>query len=271
MIKGVFDALCYYKKMDYLYIFGRQIPVYGLMGLIGVSAGFFYIAFACKYRKKSIDDSIYIYVWACIFAMLGAKILYLIIESKNIVTLIADNSDKIKDIVIAYLTGGFVFYGGLFGAIIGTVIASKYFGKDIKEQLNILIPVMPLVHGFGRIGCYIVGCCYGMEYDGICAVNYVSSSYAPNGVELFPVQLAEAVIDFVIFGVLLVFLFLHKLEDKYIYIYLVSYSVARFVLEFFRGDTYRGKLLYFSTSQWISICIVMVVVAILLKDKYKRI
>lgn len=256
--------------MSYFTLFGRQIPFYGLLGVIGVLLGIVYLAFACKKLNKSFDDSVYIYVWACLAAMLGAKILYIIIEFGNILDLIRQYPDKLWNIISIYISGGFVFYGGLIGAILGVFLASKYFKVPVFEQFNLMAPVIPLVHGFGRIGCHIVGCCYGMEYDGPLSICYEASNYAPNGVGLFPVQMIEAIGDFVIFAVLISLVIAGKAQKYYMYIYLAAYSVMRFVLEFFRGDDYRGEVMGVSTSQIISIILWITLVTVFVVDKRKK-
>lgn len=253
--------------METITIFSRQIPVYGMLGVIGVLLGIAYLLIVCKVKGKNFDDTLYIFLWGCVSAMIGAKILYLLININQILNLLSFYPNKLKEILWTYFSGGFVFYGGLIGAIIGVILASKYFSFSPLEQLNLCIPLVPLIHGFGRIGCHLVGCCYGAEYFGPLAINYSTSLYAPNGVPLFPVQLIESILDFVLFVVLTYFFFKSTLKNNLIYIYLLSYSVIRFVLEFFRGDSLRGFLGVFSTSQWISISIWLVLLIVLVKKR----
>lgn len=243
------------ETMEYIVIAGRQIPVYGLLGVSGVVLGIVCLFFICRYLKKSFFDYIYILIWACIFAMLGAKVLYLIIEGRKMIEIISSHKYATGDVIMAYIKGGFVFYGGLFGAIGGTRLSTRFFGMSFTEAVNVCIPIMPLAHGFGRIGCHLVGCCYGMNYDGFLAVHYTASHCAPNNTGLFPVQLIESVFDFVLFTVLIVLIVRKRHLNHLIDIYLWAYSIARFILEFFRGDTRRGIFGGLSTSQWIGICI----------------
>ena len=245
--------------MDTVEIMGKKIPVYGILGAIGIVLGIIYLWIVCRKNKKSVEDSLYIFIWSCLFAMIGAKLLYLLLEFRNIVCLLQQYPDKTGEIIWGYISGGFVFYGGLFGAIVGVVISSKYFSLNPFEQLNLCVPIMPLVHGFGRIGCNLVGCCYGIEYEGPLSRVYEHSSFAPNGVGLFPVQLVESAFDFVLFFAFIILGTKKKHKESYLYIYLVSYSIERFILEFFRGDLYRGMLLGLSTSQWISMAILILV------------
>ena len=123
-------------KMESIELFGKGIPVYGLLGISGVVLGVLYLFVACKRRGKKFEDSLYILVWAGISAMIGAKILYLLIECKNIASVIEARPDQLDSILLSYLSGGFVFYGGLIGAIIGVILGAKYFSLGPFEQLN---------------------------------------------------------------------------------------------------------------------------------------
>lgn len=254
--------------METISIFGKSIPVYGLLGALGFALGVLYLFVACKHKKIKFDDSIYVYVFAAISAIIGAKLFYLIIESKNIAALINSYPDKVLEIMLVYLSGGFVFYGGLLGALLGAYLTSRYFKLSVSTQLNLCVPVIPLLHGFGRIGCHIVGCCHGTPYEGAFAVTYTSSRFAPNNINLFPVQLCESIFDFILFFALVFIIFKTTHLDKCIYIYLISYSVARFLLEFLRGDEVRGHWLLLSTSQWVSILILAVVCIIIIKKAF---
>jgi phosphatidylglycerol:prolipoprotein diacylglycerol transferase len=253
--------------MDNFIIFGKTYPVYAVMGGIGVLTGIVYLFAVSRIKRRSFDDSLYVYVWAVVSALIGAKVLYLVVESGNIIRLIKEYPGEIKSIVFSYLAGGFVFYGGLLGALLGAILAIRYFGLTIKEELNMLAPVIPLVHGFGRLGCHIVGCCYGIPYSGAGAIIYHSSTFAPCETGLFPVQLTEAVFDFVIFGILLALILSDRAVDYLICIYLVSYAVMRFALEFFRGDSYRGGIGVLSTSQVISLLILFAVMSLYIYKK----
>ena len=154
--------------------------------------------------------------------------------------------------------GGFVFYGGLIGGIIGVFLYAKQFKISFQSLILILIPVVPLIHAIGRIGCLLAGCCYGMEYHGFGAITFEHSSLAPNGVPLFPMQIVESINNVIIFLILLVTYKKFLGTYKTVGLYLILYSIVRFILEFFRGDLIRGIYFSLSTSQWISIILFIV-------------
>jgi len=163
-----------------------------------------------------------------------------------------------------------VFYGGLIGALVGFFVMIKFFGLKSEEYMPYMIPCIPLVHGFGRIGCHLVGCCYGKPASSHFAVTYKDSLYAPNGVGLIPVQIMEAVFVFILFIALLVMGFKDRLKGFILPTYLVLYSLFRFVIEFQRGDELRGIWGPFSTSQWISIVVFGIGVGLTFRNISKR-
>lgn len=272
----------------------ENISPYGMLGIAGVICGIVYLWLITRKTDIDFSDVIYVYVWSAIGVMVGAKLLYILIEMPQITEVlkqyialgsIGDGSITIKDYAVGLLSGGFVFYGGVFGGLLSLVIACRYFGYDRDSMFMVITPALPLAHAFGRVGCTMAGCCYGIETDGIISIVYHNSRYAPVGVRLFPVQLVEAAGDIVIF-VILVYIILRNSNVKnaalgyqkpgshrgfsgriVLYIYLLMYAVLRFVLEFLRGDAVRGHWLFFSTSQWICIFVLMYVIPALLKSQ----
>ena len=102
------------------------------------------------------------------------------------------------------------------------------------------------------------------------------SQIAPHGVKLFPVQLIECIFDLFLFVLMVVITRkqMHAEDNNSasfdpLCVYLVLYAVFRFVLEFFRGDAARGGLWIFSTSQWISLAVLIVCAVIHLKKAAK--
>lgn len=248
--------------LPYINIFGYNIATYGLIIFIGIFIGaIISIFYFTKFFNIKKEDVFYCILYAVIGVGIGAKLLYII---TNIPFLIENYQTlDLYDTFLQMLKGGFVFYGGLLGGILGVFIYSKQFKISFKELLLILLPVVPLIHSIGRIGCLCAGCCYGMEYHGFGAITFHDSLLAPNDVPLFPMQIVEAICNFIIFIVLLVTYKKFLGTYKTVGLYLVLYSIVRFTLEFFRGDLIRGIYFSLSTSQWISIVLFIIGIAIL--------
>lgn len=207
--------------------------------------------FVLKRTKQDLNDFIILEAFCILGAFLGAKGLYLAVSSRQI------QWSRLTD--FAYfnqlMQGGFVFYGGLIGGLLCVIGAGKIYKMDYMSYIRNSIFLIPLIHGFGRIGCFLAGCCYGKPYHGPGAVVFPEGSYAPAGIELFPVQLMEAEMLFLIFFLLL-WLEIRKSWKYTIETYFVLYGITRFILEFFRYDTIRGVYAGLATSQWISLLVI---------------
>ena len=229
-----------------------QIQPYGLMIVMGIlaSGGAGYLL--CKRYHVDFNDIILLFTYGLSFGFLGGKIVFLLVSFQNIPW----GQVGLLDILTK---SGFVFYGGIPFGLAGILLAHKWHQIDLAQCLPVCAPLIPLGHAFGRIGCSLVGCCRGMAYDGPCAITYHNSPVAPNGQSFFPVQLLEAVLLFLLAGVLFVMLFKGAGLNELALTYLAGYAVMRFFLEFLRGDTERGVAAGLSTSQWISIGLIIIV------------
>jgi phosphatidylglycerol:prolipoprotein diacylglycerol transferase len=148
--------------------------------------------------------------------------------------------------------GGSVFYGGLIGGFLAGLLCVRKKRLPLPEYTDMLAPAIPFFHIFGRVGCFLGGCCYGVEsrFGFIFRQALVAEA---NGVRRFPVQLAEALGNLLIFLLLAALLKKNALKGRLMASYLLLYSVMRFVLEFWRGDAARGIIYGLSTSQWVSL------------------
>lgn len=253
--------------LPFINIFGFQLPMYGLVIFIGLVIGTILAVFYfSKFNNIKKEDVLYAILYGVIGLGVGAKLLYIL---TNIPFLIENyNTINIWETLWEMFRGGFVFYGGLLGGILGVFIYSKQFKISFKSIILTLVPMVPLVHAIGRIGCLFAGCCYGMEYHGFGAIVFHNSMLAPNNIPLFPMQIVEAICNLGIFIILLATYKKHLGTYKTLGLYLILYSIVRFVLEFVRGDLIRGIYLGLSTSQWISI-VLFIVGCFVIFDKRK--
>jgi phosphatidylglycerol:prolipoprotein diacylglycerol transferase len=140
-------------------------------------------------------------------------------------------------------------------------------------MLDVMAITTCLVHIFGRIGCFLAGCCYGKPTDSITGVTFTDPAcYAdPLHTPLYPTQLFEA---FYIFIVMMILLFVKKSKHftgQLFLSYLLLYAIGRFILEYFRGDTGRGFLIqgFLSHSQFIALCVFVVVAFVYRERRHK--
>ena len=153
--------------------------------------------------------------------------------------------------------------GGLIGGILAGFVYCKVKKISFFAYLDLIVPSIALAQGFGRLGCFLAGCCYGMEAHTAFAITFTNSAFAPNGVPLVPTQLISSAFNFANFAVLCLIASRKVSPGKVSACYLIFYSVGRFIIEFFRGDLIRGSVGPLSTSQFISIFVAIFGVALL--------
>lgn len=229
-----------------------RLPSYGVMITIGIILANLLAILLCKRYRLDGNDFIILEAYAFLGGFLGAKLLYLVVSFSQI-----DWGRIFEfDYFNRLMQGGFVFYGGLLWGIATIFAAGRLHHIVAAAYVRHMIGLIPLIHGFGRIGCFLAGCCYGRPYDGRFAVTFLEGSLAPSGIPLFPVQLTEALLLFLLGALILIADW--KWQVSYtVELYLSLYGIIRFVLEYFRYDAVRGSLWIFSTSQWISIGLIL--------------
>lgn len=254
-----------------IYILGKELPTYGIMAFLAITVAILFgVFYFSKYYDISKEDIFYCALFALIGIGIGAKLLYIITIMPNLPSVISNLGWK--ETFIRVMQGGFVFYGGLIGGILGILVYAKMFKLSFKKLLMILFPVTPILHSIGRIGCLCSGCCYGREYNGFGYLVFNSNKYStvPVGVPLFPMQIVESICNLIIFIIILATYNKYKGTYKTIALYFVLYSIVRFTLEFYRGDAVRGVILGLSTSQWISIFVFAIGILLFIREKIKK-
>ncbi len=233
-----------------------QIPTYGLMAVVGFGVALLVMIHISKWFQIPKYDIVYASIYGVAGIVVGAKLIYFLTTLPGVIRHIDVFFEKPID-SLEYMFGGWVFFGGLIGAMLAIYIYCRKYHLNPWSFADTIAPVIPLFHAFGRIGCHLAGCCYGTEYHGIFSVTYPDSIYTKDmaGIPRAPVQLMEAGFNCILFLVLYFYVKRKPKPGNSLGIYVIAYSIARFTLEFLRGDSYRGGLLWLSTSQWISLII----------------
>lgn len=221
------------------------LPSYTVMALIGGFAALCLVYFRLERFKIEFTTFLCLFFFCTIGGIIGSKVVFAVTQIPWLI-----KNFTLKNLLLLIPRSGFVFYGGLYGVIFTLMFMTR---KDLnlrKEVFQIAVPAMPLFHAFGRIGCFLTGCCYGKD---------LTSHIFIGSLELtqIPVQLIESLAEFILFAVIMVID--KKREDvDLLKVYLVAYAVIRFADEFLRGDKVRGIYFGISTAQWISIVILSV-------------
>ena len=187
-------------------------------------------------------------VYCALAAIVGAKVMLFIVEPGDFFSW-------------ATLQAGGVFYGGLIAAL---ALAWWYIRKTKLPPLrtaDVFAPAIAVGHAIGRLGCFSAGCCWGVECHLPWAVTFhdpVANDLVgvPLNTPLHPTQLYESAAEFLIFGILYWRFRRQHRDGAIISLYLMLYSTARFIVEFFRvheqGNLWGGPL---DTSQWLSVAL----------------
>ncbi len=172
--------------------------------------------------------------------------------------------------VFRFDKGGLMFYGGLGGAILTILLFARKNRLRLVSLLDLAAVALPLGHAFGRVGCFLNGCCYGRAADLPISVCYPAGSnpwldLVGKGVitrasastpPIIPSQLIEAALNLVLFVVLLRVSRRKPRTGVLAGLYLVSYAAIRFFTETLRADP-RMAVGPFSIAQFICLFVLL--------------
>ena len=210
---------------------------------ITVSLGLIW-AFKRAQATKFPDDLVFrITGWLLLVIPFSARLLHIVYEEPQVY--LNDPSAIFK-----VWNGGFVYYGGLLGGVIFSILFFKIKPRErtFWETADFLTPILCFGTGFGRIACFLQGCCYGTEWNGIWSI----AGRHPTQLYIF---LWESLLLALIF----------RLDNKrlktpgFLFLFWVSASaVGRFFVEFYRQD-FRGLFIAgLSVSQIIALAVVLI-------------
>jgi phosphatidylglycerol:prolipoprotein diacylglycerol transferase len=240
-----------------LYTFGVLLAAAYLAALAWVSRG----ARGAGLNPEALSS---LGIWAIVGALVGAKALLLLRSVRDVPALTID--------LRSLVTSAGDFYGGFIGALIASAIFfRRHPDLPVWRAADVCAPAIALGQAIGRIGCFMAGDDYGRAASVPWAVAFTNPDAAtiggvPLGVPLHPVQLYESAVCLALFGFLVWFGRRPHRDGAVIGAYTLLYAVARFGLEFFRGDADRGFVFggLLSTSQFIAIVLAVVAVGVLL-------
>lgn len=230
---------------------------YGAMILLGLISGYFYFLKQTKEMGLDSEKVSSLFLWGIAGVFLGGKFFYFLEDPK----LFFGNPEK----MLENPGSGFVFYGSF---IVTTMVFIIWFKKNKLPVLTMfdLVGISgAMVHGFGKIGCFLAGCCHGkicLHSWGVVFSN-TKSSANPLNTPLYPTQLWDAAIIFFTIGIMIFLKNRKQFHGQLFLIYGIIYAIGRFITEKYRGDEERGFLFngLLSHSQFIAICIFTICLA----------
>jgi phosphatidylglycerol:prolipoprotein diacylglycerol transferase len=226
-------------------------------------------------RREGLDSGqlLDFSTWGLLVSLLGAKVLMVLSDWH----FYQQNPGEIFS-RSTFLAGG-VFYGGLIAGVLFAVWYIRLHHLPFWKVVDVYAPAISLGLGLGRIGCFAAGCDYGKPTTSAWGVVFTDPiahevTGVPLGVRLYPTQPIMMLASLSIFAIL-VWRYSRKSRDGEIFVlYLALYAVARFFIEFLRGDEDRGFVFHhlLSTSQFIAILALATAVwmALILRRKPAR-
>ncbi|MGL4451334.1 MAG: prolipoprotein diacylglyceryl transferase [Sarcina sp.] len=240
-------------------IFGINVYGYGLMIAIGILCAVFMLNKKAKAKGYNEDSIFNMIIITVIMGILGGKVLYIITDFKDVM--------KEPSKIFTEFGYGFVIYGAIIFGILSVFLYCKKKKWNSLEIFDMVAPCVALAQGFGRIGCFFAGCCYGAVTEGPLYLIFPAGGLAPADVHLHPTQIYCAIFDFLLAAYLLWYAKnREKKSGDTICMYLIIYSIGRFLVEFLRNDP-RGNVGMLSTSQFISIF--MLIAGILIYNRHR--
>jgi len=131
--------------------------------------------------------------------------------------------------ILRFWDGGLVFLGGLIGGIVFAVVFIRKFKMPLWEVTDVAAVCVPLAYGFGRIGCFLAGCCYGVPSQVAWAVKFPGHMVARHPTQLYSFALALGLVVFA-----LVFRKRRSFAGQSFLFYLMFYGIGRGLIETLR-------------------------------------
>jgi len=236
-----------------------QIPIYNLWVGIGLIAGFWGFDLYTKNENKNYIDHVFYYLAASI-------VIGFILSNRVDEILLTEKISSAFD--FSRFTGITVMPGLMFG-VVTLLCLLKINNYPLLNTLNLICPFVCLAHGFGRVGCFFAGCCFGTPTALPIGILFPLGSPASLkfglNIPVHPTQIYSSIFLFMLFFILIIYI---RVNYRLCF-YLLAYGIFRFFIEYLRGD-YRGELSgldYISPAQIFSIAFVLIAIILYLKTK----
>lgn len=245
-------------KVDLFSIGKFTVHSYGVMIAIGVILCIVMGMKRAKGKGLRSEAVLDLGILCVLTGFLGAKLLFVLISFREF----------LEDPLSVLGSSGFVVYGGIIVGVIAAFLYCHIKKISFFAYFDLLAPSVSIAQAFGRLGCFLAGCCYGKPTDSAFGIVFPEGSFAPAGVRLIPTQLISSAGDFAIMIILLLFSRKSEKTGDMGALYLLLYGIGRFLVEMLRTNE-QGGFLGLTTAQLISI--VFMIVSILLFVRNRRV
>lgn len=241
-------------------VFGVKVYGYGTMIALGICAALAILIRTVRKKGYNEDSILNMAIVTIILGILGGKVFYIISDLNNIIK----NPSQLLDI-----GNGFVVYGAVIFGALSVIGFSKKYKWNPLELLDMVAPPVVFAQGIGRIGCFLAGCCYGRETTLPIGVKFKVGSLGPTDVFVHPTQLYSSAFDIILALLLLYYAKKERKDGRIFSLYVIIYSIGRFIVEFLRNDP-RGNVGFLSTSQFIAIFTLIIGIIVFNLENIKK-
>jgi phosphatidylglycerol:prolipoprotein diacylglycerol transferase len=231
------------------------IPLFGGLKVFGYGAmlvlafiGSTWVA-GWRARREKLDPEVILDMafWIFLFGMVGARLFYCFQYWGREIHSLMD--------VVQFWKGGIVYYGGILGGAIAFLVYRHYLYRlnkpfPLRPYLDVLAPAIMVGTFFGRLGCFLNGCCYGDVCNLPWAVSFPEPSppwrsqwdhglippQATYSLPVHPTQLYSALDSLVILMLLSAFYPLRRRDGEVMGLLMITYPITRFLIEYLRND-----------------------------------
>lgn len=220
-------------------LYGRPIYWYGIMMALAFLGAMIHWSILGRHENRPAGFASDMAFWIMVGGIVGARIGYI---AGNLEYFIENPVN-----IVRIDEGGLVFYGGLIGCVLVVLLMAYRQKESVWSLADFTVSPLPLGHALGRVGCFLNGCCYGVETECPVAVEM-------QGGLRHPVQLYSVALNL---GLYLALIWLYPRRQRkgsVLMVYCLVYPLIRFLLEFMRGDP-RTRLMQLTSAQYVSVAI----------------
>ena len=226
---------------------GVTIHWYGIMLATGFMVGLWTAGRRGMRIGINPEDISNLVIWIFVGGVAGAKILFVINHWNG--------EQPLKELILQ--RSGMVFHGALIGTSIAIWIFTRTKKMPLWATFDSLAPSFALGHAFGRIGCFMTGCCYGNVCSLPWAVQF-PDSHTTHPSHIHPTQIYECLLNLALYGALAWLFRKRKFDGQVFTAYLLGYAILRFGMEFLRDDG-RGRMWFDSLTSGQGISILLLI------------
>jgi phosphatidylglycerol---prolipoprotein diacylglyceryl transferase len=254
---------------------GSSVPIYGFgaMLFLGFTAG----AWSCARRGMTVGytpEMMWdIAIWLFIAGVIGCRVFYCIQYSKHVFFNYESGEYVLKSLPALLFSavnlpdGGLVWYGGLVAGVLAAAWLARRRKINFLEVGDVVIPSLLLGLAFGRVGCFLNGCCYGDRCSLPWGVRFPMGSVPDMALvvrgylgadqdfslQLHPTQLYSALNALILFALTSTYFYYRPRNGSVIALGAITYAITRFTIEFLRDDEVGQFGTPLTISQWLSI------------------